>query len=165
MTSQLISERVFETKGENAFLCGLIHDIGLIIQDQVVPELFIKAFSACTGGEEDITRHEDAEIGCNHTQVGWHIARDWHLPRAVQEGIRDHHNTRIKAAPDSTTGIVRIGEYLVNRMDFTPFPGILTPLPKTLLSHMHSRIRDYKAILVDLPEILEKADDVFGLDE
>ena len=165
VTSQMISERVFETKGENAFLCGLIHDIGLIIEDQVVPELFMKAFSACTGGEADITRHEDAEIGCNHTRVGWHIARDWHLPPAVQEGIRDHHTAKIKADPGSITGVVRIGEYLVNRMDFTPFPGNISPLPQTLLDHMHSRIRDYKAIAADLPEILEKADDVFGLDQ
>ncbi|HCY84850.1 MAG TPA: signal transduction protein, partial [Desulfobacteraceae bacterium] len=66
VTSQMISERVFETKGEDAFLCGLIHDIGLIIEDQVVPEQFMNAFSACTGGEEDIMRQEDAMIGSNH---------------------------------------------------------------------------------------------------
>ncbi|HCY84732.1 MAG TPA: hypothetical protein DHV36_06315, partial [Desulfobacteraceae bacterium] len=106
-----------------------------------------------------------AMIGSNHTRVGWLIARDWRLPLAVQEGIRDHHAAHIKADPGSITGVVRIGEYLVNRMDLTPFPGKVSPLPQNLLDHMHSQIRDYKAIAADLPEILEKADEVFGLDE
>ena len=50
VTSQMISERIFAKKGENAFLSGLIHDIGLIIADQVVPGPFEEAYLACLAG-------------------------------------------------------------------------------------------------------------------
>lgn len=164
VTSQMICERLFEVKGENAFLCGLIHDIGLIIEDQIVPDLFIKALQGCEGGEERIVVHEKREIGCDHTQVGWEIAKDWKLPLEIQEGIRDHHNTTKKIDPKSTTGMVQISEYFVNRMEFAPFPGTRNKLPQSLLDHIHSRISEYKTIAMDLPEIIEKADEVFGLE-
>jgi len=164
VTSQMISERVFEVKGENAFLCGLIHDIGLIIEDQVVPDLFMKALQNCEGGEERIIDCEKQEIGCDHTQVGWEIAQDWKLPLEVQKGVRDHHNSVKNTEPRSVTGMVQISEYFVNRMEFAPFPGTRNPLPQSLLTHMHSRIQEYKTIAMDLPEIIAKADDVFGLE-
>ncbi len=103
-------------------------------------------------------------MGCDHTQVGWEIAKDWKLPLGVQEGIKDHHNSGKAIEPGSITGMIQISEYFVNRMEFAPFPGTRNQLPQSLLDHIHSRINEYKAIAMDLPEIIEKADDVFGLE-
>ncbi|MEH0022175.1 MAG: HDOD domain-containing protein [Desulfobacter sp.] len=164
VTSQMISERVFETKGDNAFLCGVIHDIGLIIEDQAEPERFMNAFLACRGQEEKIIAHETREIGCDHTRVGEMIAMDWKLPKAVREGIRDHHNAQKSIDPQSIAGVVQVSEYLVNRMGYSPFDNAKKHLPQSLVSHMHSRIREYKAIAMDLPETLKRTDDVFALD-
>jgi len=164
VTSQMISERVFETKGENAFLCGLIHDIGLIIEDQVVPEEFERAYKACLEGDEHITVYETREMGTHHAKVGAEIAKDWQLPGDVRLGILQHHKTLDKVSPESITGLIQVAEYLVDRMGITPFRGMIKTLPQDLLDHIHTNINEYKSIALDLPEIIKKADEVFGLD-
>ncbi|MCG8685280.1 MAG: HDOD domain-containing protein [Desulfobacterales bacterium] len=164
VASQMVSERIFESKGENAFLCGLIHDIGMMIEDQVEPDLLLKAYNAWESDPDNILDYENKVIGTCHTQLGYLIAKDWNLPKEVQEGIRDHHESKKQVNPTSISGIVQLAEYLVNRMEFSLLPGTGCPLPQSLLAHMHTRIREYKAVVMDLPEIIEKSDDIFGLD-
>lgn len=164
VTSQMISERIFETKGENAFLCGLIHDIGLILEDQVVPDLFEKAYGACMAGEDHITVYERKEIGTDHAQVGAVLAKDWQLPNPVQTGISAHHDQRVAADPQSIANIIRVAEYLADRLGLTPFRGLVLKLPQKSLDHIHGHLNEYKAIAMDLPEVIKKADEIFGLD-
>ena len=40
--SQMIMERVFGLNGEDAFLCGILHDIGMIVEDQTAHDLFTR---------------------------------------------------------------------------------------------------------------------------
>jgi hypothetical protein len=43
----MISECIFQEKGEDAFLCGILHDIGMIVEDQTKHDLFIQGCRAC----------------------------------------------------------------------------------------------------------------------
>lgn len=163
--SQLISERVFEKKGENAFLCGLIHDIGLILEDQIVPDLFIKTCDLYALGKKQIDDCERKTIGTDHAKIGFLLAKDWKLPIEVQKGIKDHHKAIDKVDPKSLTGIIKISEYLVYRLNYSPLPDMKTILPESLVKHMHALIQEYKTIAMDLPDELKKADDIFSLDQ
>ena len=62
--SQMIMERMFGTKGEDAFLCGILHDIGIIVESQVASQDLFKAcsvyYSRCHGASQrDLTSHQD----------------------------------------------------------------------------------------------------------
>jgi putative nucleotidyltransferase with HDIG domain len=161
--SQLISERIFEQKGENAFLCGILHDIGIIIEDQVEPDLFLKAFELYTNKNIQIDKCERELIGTDHSKIGYLLAKEWHLPIEVQDSIRDHHKFIEIVQPDGLTGIIKISEYLVFRLNYTPLPDMKSILPSSLLNHMHKYIKEYKTIAIDLPEELKKADEIFTL--
>lgn len=165
ITSQIISERIFEQKGENAFLSGLIHDIGLIIEDQIVPDAFSRACQACLDSDHPITVHERQSVGTDHTKVGAAIARDWNLPLVVQEGIRDHHNAGSGMDPKSMAGILQIAEYLVFRLDYSVLDGKDVALCPSLLKHIHKNIQEYKAVAMDLPGEIRQAEAVFGESE
>ena len=161
---QMVSERIFEKKGENAFLCGLIHDIGMIIENQIVPDLFIKSCDFFALGKKQIDACERNMIGTDHTKIGFQLARNWTLPLEVQEAIRFHHK-QLDFAPESLTGIIKISEYLAYRLNYTPLPNMKSQLTEPLLNHMRNCIKEYKAILLDLPEELKKANDIFSLDQ
>jgi len=165
VTSQMICERIFATKGENAFLGGLIHDIGLIIADQVAPEPFERAYQACMAGDDHITVYEARTMGCDHAQIGEAIARDWNLPREIREGVAQHHKTSDRIDPSSLTGMIQLAEYLTDRLEMSPFRGMVKALPQGLVNHMYKNIDEYKAVAADLPEIISKAGEVFGLEQ
>ncbi len=165
VTCQMICERIFAEKGENAFLAGLIHDIGLIIADQVEPDSFEKAYLECIAGGEHITVCETRVMGCDHSQIGGEVARDWNLPPEIREGVARHHNSSDRIDPKSLTGVIQLAEYLTDRLDMSPFKGMVKALPQGLINHMYKNIDEYKAVAADLPEIIKKADEVFGLEQ
>ncbi|NOX32566.1 MAG: HDOD domain-containing protein [Deltaproteobacteria bacterium] len=163
--SQLISERIFEEKGENAFLCGLIHDIGLIIEDQIEPGLFIKACDLFAHEKKQIDDCEREILGTDHAKIGFLLSKDWLLPAEVREGIKYHHESINDVDPESLIGIIKISEYLVYRLKYSPLPGMKSILPESLLKHMRNLIQEYKTIAMDLPDELKKADDIFSLNQ
>lgn len=91
--AQMVSERIFGKKGEDAFMCGILHDIGLIIEDQVKQKLFKKVYASYQADKGSIVTYENEIIGTNHCEIGCLLARDWHLPVDVKAGIRNiiHH--------------------------------------------------------------------------
>jgi len=163
--SQLIAERIFQQNSENAFLCGLIHDIGMIIEDQLEPELFMMACNAYKSGEKSIIQYEKEHIGTDHAKVGFQLARDWKLPLSVLNGIQQHHLNNNKIKPEELTGIIQIADYLIYRQNVTPIEGMQGNLSQTLLLHMRKNIQEYKAIALDLPEELAKAEELYSLDK
>ena len=77
---QMIAERIFGDNGENAFLCGILHDIGLIVLDQVVHDELIQVCKDYQSGEKAITDFEIDIIGVDHSTIGQTLAKDRKLP-------------------------------------------------------------------------------------
>ena len=127
------------------------------------PEAFAEAVDHYSKTTIPIDDCEQKFIGTDHAKIGFALAKDWRLPVDVQKGIRDHHKLLQKIEPKSITGIVKIAEYLVIKLEYTLLPDLRFILSKPLLSHLHTYIKDYKAIILDLPEELEKADEIFSL--
>jgi len=159
---KMISERLFQVEGENAFLSGILHDIGIVVESQVVLDLFLQTCNSCDPDARSFTKYENKIIGTNHCDVGCLLACDWRLPLEVQHGIKHHHRLATDVSPSSLTGIIQISEYLVTRLssDYAAIPNMTVALPQSLLAHIRDNIRDYKILIRDLPEEIERARDI-----
>ncbi len=76
---------------EDAFICGLLHDIGKIIENQYFNREFRQAISLCKKKQINLTLTEDAILGFNHQHMGALIIRHWKLPKLF-EYVVSHHN-------------------------------------------------------------------------
>ena len=155
--AQMISERIFQVKSEDAFLCGILHDIGMIVEDQVVGDLLLAALKAWKPKTKPITEYEREIIGTDHAQVGYLLAKDWKLPAPVQEGIRLHHKNQQEIEPASIPGIIQISEMLTSRLEYTAFPQMSAMPAANLLTHVQEKMNEYKALIRDLPAAMENA--------
>jgi putative nucleotidyltransferase with HDIG domain len=162
---QMIAERVFGMNGENAFLCGILHDIGLIVQDQVVHKELIQVCRAYEPGVKPITAYEEEIIGTDHSAIGHLLARDWKLPEDVQDGIKKHHRLLTGITPDSVAGIVQIAELLVTRLNFPAIQGMEPGISPPLAEHIRENMGEYRALTRDLPEEMTKARDLYEVDD
>ena len=113
--SQMISERIFGQKGEDAFLCSILHDIGMIVQDQAARDRFVHTCSTYDPDAGPFIEHERAAMGTDHCEIGGLLAEEWNLPVDVVDGIRYHHDMEKEAAPSSILGIIQIAHYLVSK--------------------------------------------------
>ncbi len=162
---QMISERLFEKKGEDAFLCGILHDIGMIIEDQVAKDLFEQTCMAYDPESKPITEYEREIIGTDHCELGALLAKTWKLPTAVQKGILDHHNIIDEVSPSSVTGIIQTADYIAYQMNYSAIPGMHGVLSPTLASHIRDNLDEYQALSKDLPEEISKAMEIYQIEE
>ena len=159
--SQMIVERIFGINGEDAFLCGILHDIGMIVEDQTAPDLFYKTCNTYNENSKLITDHEKEIIGTDHCEIGYLLAKEWQLPIEVQEGIQLHHKTLDHVSPSSLTGVIQQAEYIVSQLDYTAIPGMKAILSLPLATHIRNNVKEYKALVRDLPNEMSKAKDLY----
>jgi putative nucleotidyltransferase with HDIG domain len=76
--------------GEEAFVCGLLHDIGKILMLRADVERFESLLDQRT--EHGMLEWEEKIYGFDHTEVGAYVANKWRLPDAVCSVIMHHHN-------------------------------------------------------------------------
>lgn len=91
---------------DEAFLAGLIHDIGLLVSLQVYPEKLREVCEAAKQGSGDFCELERQAIGLDHQQLGMGLAEQWKFPRACQLVAGYHHQPHMLA--DQTRHLVTI---------------------------------------------------------
>lgn len=161
--NQMISERIFRQKGEDAFLCGILHDIGMIIEYQLIPDLFVQACKNHKSNTIPLTEYEKQIIGTDHSEVGSLLASEWKIPSEVQKGIKYHHKSMDNISPFSILGIIQISEYISCNQTYVAIPGMTVNLSPPLRIHIHENIAKYKTLIRDLPGEIAKAKEIYHL--
>ena len=159
--SQMIMERIFGLNGEDAFLCGILHDIGMIVEDQTAPDLFYRVCSTYDEYSKLITDYEKEIVGTDHCEIGHLLAKDWQLPIEVQESIQHHHTTMDHVSPSSLAGVIQLAEYIVSQLDYAAIIGMKAKLSLPLADHIRNNVKEYKALVRDLPNEMSKAKDLY----
>lgn len=88
---------------EDAFVAGLLHDIGIILEDQHAHRHFERVIHSLDSAES-LCAAERTHIGFDHTMLGESVARRWRFPAVVIAAIRDHHHSEL--ASGDQAGIV-----------------------------------------------------------
>ena len=92
VTSKLIAKRLGVKNLEEAFLWGLLHDLGKLVLDTHFSEEFAEVVRLVRKKEILIKDAEQEVLGLDHTEVGGIVADKWNLPSALIKAIRFHHD-------------------------------------------------------------------------
>ncbi len=129
ITSQRLSERVAYSAPDEAYVAGLLHDIGKLLLDQYFKVDWEHLLNI--GQEYHLTLIEAEEnlLGINHAQTGGELARNWGLPTRLADAIAYHHTPALATWPD-LAAIVQIADIICWRLniglthpDFLPEPA------------------------------------------
>ncbi|BHH84157.1 HDOD domain-containing protein [Desulforhopalus sp. 52FAK] len=159
--SKMVAERIFGVNGDDAFLCGILHDFGLLIEEQIEPEAFEQICSSCNS-TANLPVFEDEALKTNHCELGYLMTHNWNMSVVIQEAIRDHHLISEEMKPDSLAGIIQISEYITGQLGQTTLPEIKVDISPPLLEHLQKNLEEYKVLTSDLPEEMEKANAIYG---
>ena len=88
--SRMIAKRLGLADFEDMFLAGLLHDIGIILEDQYLHDGFSQVVHSL---QEDRTLAdtERSHLGFDHSALGGQVGQLWGFPEAVRAAIRYHH--------------------------------------------------------------------------
>jgi putative nucleotidyltransferase with HDIG domain len=94
--SKLICDQMKLGLPDEAFLAGLIHDIGILVEMQSQREKLIETFSEIdfVGGvpQQDMREVEDRVIGANHCEFGAALCDMWKFPKSFAFVAGHHHD-------------------------------------------------------------------------
>lgn len=88
--SRAISEKLQNVNEEEAFVVGLLHDLGLLFIMNAHPKEFVE-IQKRIGVGEDIIEVEREVFDVDHAELGGIIASRWHLPKSFEQVMRNHH--------------------------------------------------------------------------
>jgi len=111
MAVERYSEK-FNVQVEGAFESGLLHDIGKVVFDLMYPEDIVLAARRAHEEKCPIAVIEEESFGMNHAEVGGILVEYWHLPLAVAEAIRCHHNPEKATEEPALAKITCIANYI-----------------------------------------------------
>jgi len=119
-TARLISKNIKYPYPEEAFVGGLIHDIGKLILEQYLHTEFMKALEYGEKNHIALVKAEEEIIGINHAEVGGYIAKKWGLPQTYVDVLSNHHksvfqNKNLTDAQKKLITIVRVSNNFVKK--------------------------------------------------
>ena len=114
---QLSSLVGYPTSGE-AFVAGLMHDLGHQVLVQEYPDYFaiISRHARIRGIPRDQAEREI--LGCDHGDLGSWLARSWNFPPNIVSVIEHHHNPEKAIEHQEIVRLIHLANLIVHSMKF-----------------------------------------------
>ncbi len=154
-----------DVRPEDAFVCGLLHDVGKIALDACLPKSYSRVIRRCEIEHACICDVERDVLGLDHAQAGKRLLSHWRLPQAIVDCTWLHHQSEL---PDSVrskplVAVVHWADNFVRRQrigfsgyhHIAPIDGLAAKLG------LSSEV--VQSIARSLPERLESMGGLFGL--
>ncbi|QDV51302.1 HDOD domain-containing protein [Gimesia fumaroli] len=77
---------------EEAFLAGLLHDIGKLILIESCTEQYEEIIGVAQSNNQPLHILEESQLGFTHTDVGFALCERWKIPESVAYTVQNHHN-------------------------------------------------------------------------
>jgi putative nucleotidyltransferase with HDIG domain len=149
--SRLIAQKLGDADTTEAYLGGLLHDIGKILFALYLPQPFRAALDRSASNGTALHIAEQELIGVDHTVAGAMLARKWQLPDSLVDSIRNHHLAPPEQGPGRS---LSIANQIMKTIAFghSGNPAI-DALPATLGGSLGN---DYESIALALPGLEEQ---------
>ncbi len=152
-----------------AFVCGLMHDIGKIALETCLPKSYARALDRVKNRGVCICDAEREVFGFDHTVAGRRLTARWRLDPAISECAWLHHQ-----APEGLPSSVRFGRLVRivhladtvvrrERIGFSGYSHISDVA--TLARELSLKEGDMAAVLDGLPARMNPFSELIGLDE
>ncbi len=122
--SKLICDELKLGLSDEAFLAGLIHDIGIMVEVQAMRHELTQVFEEMTFDSDgapqcDMREVEKRVLGADHTAFGAGLCEAWKFPKSFGYVTRNHHNpSELPEGHRMLTSIVYVADRLSGQLDY-----------------------------------------------
>lgn len=126
--AKILAKRLQMKEVEEAFLAGLMHDIGKVILDQFVHEAFEQVLKVTKEKNCFIIQAEKEVLGgISHCEIGAWLAKKWNLNEEFIYIIENHHNPSSASNNFKMASVVHVGDVFARAMELGNSGDMLIP--------------------------------------
>ncbi len=116
--SRAFSEMSDHVDSEEAFVAGLIHDIGMVGAWRVHGDRYLQMIDMSHGDQDELTRIEHRILDVDHTKLGSAMAESWRFPSDIVTSISQHHHEVLHPSMlDEMSRVLRLSVLLVDFLE------------------------------------------------
>ena len=112
------AHKAADLPADEAFVCGLLHDVGKLALDHVLPRGYGRVVELTEVHRRNVAEFERKIIGLDHHTAGKRLAEQWGLPLRLQDCIW-LHGSPLRTVPDvphrRMVGLIRLADLLARR--------------------------------------------------
>src|SRR5688500_9544151 len=151
-----------------AFVCGLLHDVGKLVLRRVLPKSFARAVEAAALLRGNIADVERTVIGLDHMVAGKRLAEHWSLPANVRDCIWLHGQAPsalpATVARPRLVNLITLADVLVREQHIGYSGNYLYTLPRqTLLDEVGVTEEQIDACRVAIVDDVERVGSALGI--
>ena len=102
---------------DEAYLAGLIHDIGKLVIQQYFPD-YNRLIQSKTEAGSDFLRAEQEVLGMTHAEIAGRMAEQWNFDESLVEAIAHHHDENWKLNPKLGRILFYANRFVSGLLDF-----------------------------------------------
>lgn len=110
-----ISQNLGFSFGSDAFVAGILHDMGILVIYNFMPQEFQKIFVLTKEKGMHVLEAETEVLGLTHQEIGKFLAEKWNLPVQLCDTLNFHHNPE-KAVYKELTAIIHLVDFMTQRL-------------------------------------------------
>ncbi len=164
--ARLLATRSKVAPLEEAFVAGLVHDLGLIVVHQLLGAQMQTIAEQCLATAQSYVAAEAAVLGADHQQFGAALAARWKFPPLLRHAIAYHHDPdTLQAEHRKPATLIKIADTLCCQAQYgywltaqtqvvtaedLELVGLTAPVVEELLQILPERVAETEAIFADL---------------
>lgn len=127
--ADVLARRSEESQDE-AFVAGLLHDLGKCLFDQIAPDEYAAVVLDVRSQGRPALEVEHERLGLDHAQLAAAALESWRLPAAVVMAVRYHHRPGQAERHPALAAVVHAADFLAHALGYGD--GLADPAPVLL---------------------------------
>jgi len=108
--AQALAQRACYRATEEAFVAGLLHDIGKVILSTYLQDQFVHVLRRALEGGLTFAEAEREVLGFDHAEAGARLLERWNLPSSLVLAVRWHHAPFDSPSPSLLPCLVHVAD-------------------------------------------------------
>ncbi len=163
-----IAQKVYPSASEDAFVAGLLHDLGKVVADQLICKKgeYGEVLEVMNRANTDIIEVETNIMGVDHATLGRFLMEKWNLPSVLAKAVGFHHSLTGITNDEETKklcSVVHVADIVTNHLGLgigISERGFVDP---ALLSHMGLSSHDIQDISIALKDSISSISEEMGI--
>lgn len=113
IASRFIAEEIGHPQVEEAFIAGLMHDIGKLVMIEKLHGEYLKIIQTVENSHSNFVDEEKSRLSYTHADVGLLLLNKWAFPPALANAVFEHHHpTGLNQTPTPLGVIVNLANFV-----------------------------------------------------
>ena len=157
--SRYIAKQIKYPNPEEAYIAGLLRDIGKTILNQHMEKEYSEVLAKIEKDNMSFLEAEKEILGFDHAEIGGKVAEKWNLPKALVDSIGHHHTPENSNINQLLVSIVHVADAITMMMGVgLGLDGLAYNLSPVAIDALGLTERDFENIISNVSDLVADED-------